>query len=162
MSSGSWPRSRPRDSQLVYEAIRLAQPGGLGQVEAMDVAAAAPADLLAAMEAARARDLVARQYVTGFAIVFDEVLPWLLAGPGQGWSLADTIVHTQLRLLSRYGDSLIARSAARPSTRRSQRGRPACSQRASRARRPMARRSRIWISGYGAINIGATRERRPI
>lgn len=99
----------PRDSEFVYEAIQRAQPGGLGQVEAMDVAAAAPADLLSAMEAARARDLVARQYVTGFAIVFEEVLPWLLAGPGQGWALADTIVHTHLRLLSQYGDSLIAR-----------------------------------------------------
>jgi triphosphoribosyl-dephospho-CoA synthase len=99
----------PRDSDLVYEAILLAQPGGLGQVAAMDVAATAPPDLLSAMEAARARDLVARQYVTGFAIVLDEVLPWLLAGPGQGWALADTIVHTQLRLLSQYGDSLIAR-----------------------------------------------------
>ena len=99
----------PRDSESVYAAIRLARPGGLGQVEAMDVAAAAPADLLEAMEAARGRDLIARQYVTGFAIVLDEVLPWLLAGPGQGWTLADTIVHTQLRLLGRYGDSLIAR-----------------------------------------------------
>ena len=46
---------------------------------------------------------------TGFATCLDQVLPWLLAGPGQGWSLTDTIVHTQLQLLSRYGDSLIAR-----------------------------------------------------
>jgi triphosphoribosyl-dephospho-CoA synthase len=99
----------PLDSRQVYEAIRLVHPGGLGQVDSMDVAAEAPADLLAAMEAASDRDLVASQYVTGFAVVLQEVLPWLLAGPGQGWSLADTIVHTQLRLLSRYGDSLIAR-----------------------------------------------------
>ncbi|MHB8970034.1 MAG: triphosphoribosyl-dephospho-CoA synthase [Pirellulaceae bacterium] len=99
----------PLDSVQVYRAIRRAHPGGLGEVDAMDVAAEAPADLLSAMQAARERDLVARQYVTGFAVVFQEVLPWLLAGPGQGWSLADTIVHTQLRLLSRYGDSLIAR-----------------------------------------------------
>ena len=75
----------------------------------MDVADEAPADLLSAMQAASDRDLVARQYVTGFTTVLDQVLPWLLAGPGQGWSLTDTIVHTQLRLLSRFGDSLIAR-----------------------------------------------------
>jgi triphosphoribosyl-dephospho-CoA synthase len=98
-----------RDSAEVYAAIRLAQPGGLGHVDALDVADEAPADLLSAMQAASDRDLVARQYVTGFATVFDQVLPWLLAGPGQGWSLTDTIVHTQLRLLSRFGDSLIAR-----------------------------------------------------
>jgi triphosphoribosyl-dephospho-CoA synthase len=102
-------RLTARDSADVYAAIRLAQPGGLGRVDTLDVADAAPADLLAAMRASSERDLVAHQYVSGFATVLDQVLPWLLAGPGQGWSLADTIVHTQLRLLSRFGDSLIAR-----------------------------------------------------
>jgi len=102
-------RLTARDSAEVYEAIRLARPGGLGRVAAMDVAADAPADLVAAMRAVGDRDLVAHQYACGFATVLDQVLPWLLAGPGQGWSLADTIVHTQLRLLSQYGDSLIAR-----------------------------------------------------
>ena len=97
------------DSADVYTAIRLARPGGLGQVAAMDVADGAPADLLAAMQAASDYDLVARQYATGFPTVLDQVLPWLLSGPGQGWSLSDTIVHTQVQLLSRFGDSLIAR-----------------------------------------------------
>ena len=96
------------DSQRVYEAIRLAQPGGLGQVEAMDVAASAPRDLRDAMAAASERDLVARQYVTNFAIVLEEVVPGLLAGARHGWSLVDTIVQAQLQLLARYGDSLIA------------------------------------------------------
>ncbi len=114
-----------RDSAAVYAAIRLARPGGLGQVHALDVADPAPDDLLAAMRAASPRDLVAHQYVSGFTTVLDQVLPWLLAGPGQGWTLADTIVHTQLRLLSQFGDSLIARkggpAVSRQAARRARR-----------------------------------------
>lgn len=102
-------RLTPDDSVDIYAAIRLVHPGGLGQVDSMDVAGPAPRDLLSAMQAARDRDLVARQYVTGFATIFDHVVPLLLAGRGDQWSLSDTIVHTQLRLLSRFGDSLIAR-----------------------------------------------------
>src|SRR5262245_45808247 len=40
----------PDDCRLVYEAIRLAQPGGLGKVESMDIADEPPMDLLAAMQ----------------------------------------------------------------------------------------------------------------
>ena len=97
------------DSLLVYEAIRLAQPGGMGKVKEMDVAAAAPADLLSAMSAAAERDLVARQYVEDFALVLKEVVPWLVEGTDRGWSLTDSIIHTHLRLLAAHPDSLIAR-----------------------------------------------------
>ncbi|MDX1946272.1 MAG: triphosphoribosyl-dephospho-CoA synthase [Pirellulaceae bacterium] len=99
----------PDDSRLVYEAIRLAQPGGLGKVEEMDVAAAPPDDLLAAMHAAANRDLVARQYAEDFCLVLGEVLPLLQAGRAQGWSLTEAIVHTQVSLLADHDDSLIAR-----------------------------------------------------
>lgn len=97
------------DSRLVYEAIRLAQPGGMGSVEEMDLAADAPADLLAAMAAAAERDLIARQYVEDFALVLREIMPWLLEATGRGWSLTDSIIHTHLRLLAAHPDSLIAR-----------------------------------------------------
>jgi triphosphoribosyl-dephospho-CoA synthase len=97
------------DSRLVYEAIRLAQPGGMGQVESMDVAAEPPADLLAAMRAAADRDLVARQYAEDFQLVLEEALPGLTAGRSRGWTLTDAIIHTHLSLIARHGDSLIAR-----------------------------------------------------
>ena len=99
----------PDDCWLVYAAIRLAHPGGLGKVDEMDVAAAPPADLLAAMRAAAGRDLVARQYAEDFRLVLDQALPLLLAGRGQGWSLTEAIMHTHVRLLSEHEDSLIAR-----------------------------------------------------
>jgi triphosphoribosyl-dephospho-CoA synthase len=97
------------DCKLVYEAIRIAQPGGLGKVESMDVAGEPPADLLAAMRAAADRDLVARQYTEDFRLVLDEALPLLVAGRERGWSLTEAIIHTHLSLIARHGDSLMAR-----------------------------------------------------
>jgi triphosphoribosyl-dephospho-CoA synthase len=97
------------DCRLVYEAIRLAQPGSLGKVAAMDVAEQPPESLLAAMAAAADRDLVARQYVDGFALMLDGIVPRLVAGTKRGWSLTETIIHTHLALIAEHGDSLIAR-----------------------------------------------------
>lgn len=96
------------DCRLVYEAIRLAQPGGMGKVEEMDVATEAPSDLLVAMAAAAERDLVAKQYVTDFDLVLNQVAPWISESATR-WSLTDAIIHTHLRLLADYPDSLIAR-----------------------------------------------------
>jgi triphosphoribosyl-dephospho-CoA synthase len=99
----------PEDSTYVYQAIRLAQPGGLGRVAAGDVSRSAPPDLRGAMRAAADRDLVARQYVNNFADVLDLVVPWLADGRRQSWSLPDSIVYAHLRLMSRVPDSLIER-----------------------------------------------------
>ncbi len=98
-----------RDASDVYEAIRLAQPGGLGKVAEADVAQAAPPDLIAAMQLASDRDLVARQFVNGFEQVFEVVLLWLQESLAKGWSLSQCIVHLHVRLMSEYPDSLIAR-----------------------------------------------------
>ncbi|MFN0020016.1 MAG: triphosphoribosyl-dephospho-CoA synthase, partial [Pirellulaceae bacterium] len=96
------------DSRLIYEAIRLAQPGGMGKVEEMDIAAQPPDNLLVAMAGAAERDLVAQQYVTDFDLVLSKVAPWLSESANR-CSLTDAIIHTHLRLLSVYPDSLIAR-----------------------------------------------------
>lgn len=99
----------PPDCRLVFEAICAARPGGLGRVEAMDVRDAPPDSLLVAMRAAADRDLVAQQYADNFRLVLDEIVPALVAGRRRSWSLTDTIVHTHVGLISRCGDSLIAR-----------------------------------------------------
>lgn len=100
----------PQDSRDVYAGIRLSMPGGMGKVSKMDVSEVdAPSNLLSAMEDAAERDLIAKQYVTNFALVFDKVLPYLLDGRDKGWSLTERIIRTQLRLLSEHPDSLIAR-----------------------------------------------------
>jgi triphosphoribosyl-dephospho-CoA synthase len=97
------------DASDCYAAIRLAAPGGLGQVDQADVASPAPSDLVAAMRLAAQHDLVARQYATDFAEVFECVVPWLSADLEAGLAPLDAIVHVHLRLMSQFPDSLIAR-----------------------------------------------------
>jgi triphosphoribosyl-dephospho-CoA synthase len=97
------------DARLVYEAICLAVPGGLGKVEEADIADEPPHDLLYAMRLAADRDLVARQYINDFREVFDVVVPEIGNGLDHDWPLGQTIVRAQLTLMSRFPDSLIAR-----------------------------------------------------
>lgn len=101
------------DARRVYQAIRLARPGGLGSVDQADIAGEPPGDLLAAMRLAADRDLVARQYAEGFQQVLGLVVPWLQEGLIRGWALSDCIVNAHLRLMSRFPDSLIARKCGR-------------------------------------------------
>lgn len=59
----------PRDSELVYRAIREANPGGMGRTEEMDVAGPAPQSLMDAMQLASKHDDIALQFVTDFELV---------------------------------------------------------------------------------------------
>lgn len=97
------------DTRLVYEAIRLAAPGGMGRVDEADLQDEPPDDLLHAMRLAADRDLVARQYVNDFSEVFEAVLPAMTEGLARGWPLGGAIVHAQMRLMNGCPDSLIAR-----------------------------------------------------
>lgn len=97
------------DCRAVYESIRIANPGGLGVVGDMDVADAAPTNLVTAMSLAGDRDMVARQYANGFCEIFEEVVPLLCRGREQLGDLRQAIVYTHVDMISRHGDSLIAR-----------------------------------------------------
>ncbi len=59
------------DSRLVYEAIRLAKPSGLGQVSQQDVKNEPTLPLQEIMSLAADRDLIARQYTIEFRDVFE-------------------------------------------------------------------------------------------
>ncbi len=106
------------DSRLVYEAIRLAKPGGLGTAPQADVASEPPNDLVEAMRLAADRDLVARQYANGFHEVLSVVAPTILSGIDRGWGINGAIVHAQLTLMSRFPDSLIARKCGSEAAQR--------------------------------------------
>ncbi len=99
------------DAEEVFEAIRFAKPGGLGEVKKMDVADSdqSPIDLLAAMELAAGRDLIAKQYVNGFEQVFRQGLPLLESGTKKFATLSEAIVFAHVSLMSLFPDSLIAR-----------------------------------------------------
>jgi triphosphoribosyl-dephospho-CoA synthase len=81
----------------------------LGQANEHDINAPAPDDLITAMSAAAERDLIARQYANGFSDVFDEVAPLIENTRGSGTPTSLAIVHAHVTLISRQGDSLIAR-----------------------------------------------------
>ncbi len=97
------------DACQVYQAIRLAQPGGLGTVPEQDVAQQPTQTLRQVMSLAADRDLVARQYANGFQQVFTLGVPALQRGLELTASLEGAIVMCHLQLLSQHADSLIIR-----------------------------------------------------
>ncbi len=101
------------DSRLVFEAIRLASPGGLGRAEEQDVRDEPTLDLRQVMSLAAERDLIARQYANGFVEVFDDGVPVLREILRQTGSLEESIVRAQLDLMGKHLDTLIARKRGR-------------------------------------------------
>jgi triphosphoribosyl-dephospho-CoA synthase len=96
------------DTRLVYEAIRLAQPGGLGKVDEADVRESTPnIMLLEAMRLAADRDLVARQFTNNFEQVF-----WAAERICEhGQPLSNSIVRSYLELLAEHPDTLVTRKS---------------------------------------------------
>ncbi len=97
------------DSRLVYEAIRLAAPGGLGEAPEQDVRTAPTEPLPLIMQRAASRDAIALQYTDGFSLVLQDALPWLVEEGAFARDYQTAVIGLQLRLMSRYPDSLIAR-----------------------------------------------------
>lgn len=102
-------RSTRRDAELVYEAIRLARPAGLGEVEEGGIAAGPSGTLLEMMRLSERRDLVARELTRGYPEVLGSGVPIFLGASRRGLRLEDAIVSTYLRLLARRPDTHIAR-----------------------------------------------------
>lgn len=104
----------PTDGQKVYEAIRLAGPGGLGEAEHFDVRTThGRVPLLAAMGSAMQRDSIAREYASDFEITFTIGATALKRFVKESGDPAASIIQTYLTLLSRVSDSLIARKCGR-------------------------------------------------
>ncbi|WP_165063882.1 triphosphoribosyl-dephospho-CoA synthase [Paludisphaera rhizosphaerae] len=101
------------DARLVYEAIRLANPGGLGRSDDQDVADEPTVTLLDAMRIAADRDAIARQYSNGYQEILGEGLPTLRRHLGAERPLETAIIGAYLELLSTYPDTLIARKLGR-------------------------------------------------
>lgn len=97
------------DARLAYAAIRLMQPGGMGQVPQSDVSGEPSITLLQAMALAQDRDAIAREYVSGFAITFGIGLPALRNAYSRSGNYSDAIVQAFLTILSEVPDTLIVR-----------------------------------------------------
>jgi triphosphoribosyl-dephospho-CoA synthase len=98
------------DTRLTYEAIRLAGPAGMGTVPQYDLQEAdADITLREAMDQARDRDALAREYVTDFEITFEVGLNALQRILEQGAGISEAVVQTYLTILMQVPDTLIAR-----------------------------------------------------
>lgn len=98
-----------QDARDVFRAILIANPGGLGSVEAHDVARPPDVCLLEAMRTAADHDTIARQYVTGFSEVFAGGLSALEQALGRGESGMWPTVLVYLHFLASCPDSHIGR-----------------------------------------------------
>ena len=97
------------DSRVVYEAIRMAQPAGLGESEEQDLKDEPTFNLQECMRLAADRDMIAAQYVNGFQQVLACGQEWLREAAAISVSQPQQISWLAVRLLAEYGDSLIAR-----------------------------------------------------
>lgn len=97
------------DAEWVYRAIRLARPGGLGEVPDQDVAEQPTETLLRVMSLAADRDRIAFQYAHRFVDVFDLGVSCLARCDDFESNWEGAIIGLQLELMSRIPDSLILR-----------------------------------------------------
>lgn len=98
------------DARLAYQAIRLANPAGMGTVKQYDLQEIdVNITLREAMEQARDRDTLASEYVTDFAITFEIGLISLQRILEQEIGISEAIVQTFLTILAQVPDTLIAR-----------------------------------------------------
>jgi triphosphoribosyl-dephospho-CoA synthase len=97
------------DAQLAFDAIRDANPGGLGEAVRHDVRAPAEVTLLEAMREAANRDSIARQYAGGYADVLDTGLERFAAARAAGCDRRRAAAEVFLDFLGRYPDSHVAR-----------------------------------------------------
>jgi len=109
------------DASLVYAAIRLANPGGLGRVDREDVASTPTVTLRDAMGLAADRDRIAAQYATGFSTVLAGADRLATSGRfPERWE--EAVIDLHLWLMAEFPDTLIARKCgtemARESSRR--------------------------------------------
>jgi triphosphoribosyl-dephospho-CoA synthase len=101
------------DADLVYEAIRRAKPGGMGQVASEDLSEPPRVTLLEAMRLAADRDTVAAQYASDFQLVLQTGLPLLVAEHDFSKNWETAVIRLHLHLLATTPDTLIARKCGR-------------------------------------------------
>jgi len=99
------------DATLAFDAIRLANPGGLGQAQQHDVRLPARVSLLEAMREAAGRDSIARQYVTAYADVTRVGSARLAAARARGRTRHWAVTEAFLAFLSSLPDSHVARKS---------------------------------------------------
>jgi triphosphoribosyl-dephospho-CoA synthase len=97
------------DAVMTYEAIRLANPGGLGNVTRHDVRDVPSITLLQAMREASGRDAIAQEYCTDYARVFAIGVTSFASAASNGMSAEWATTACYLEWLSYVPDTHVAR-----------------------------------------------------
>ena len=97
------------DARFAYRAIRLARPGGLEAKVQHDVRAEPTVTLRDAMAGAVARDSIACEYLSDYAITYERALPILKLALDHESTVDRAVIQTYLELLAAVPDTLIAR-----------------------------------------------------
>jgi triphosphoribosyl-dephospho-CoA synthase len=97
------------DTKQVYEAIRIANPGGLGDAESQDVKNEPDCSLIEAMEIASEWDIVALQYTNNFNQIFEKGIVTIKCFDKSWNSVKWSTVSCYLMFMSSIADSHIQR-----------------------------------------------------
>lgn len=106
------------DARAAFAAIRTAGAGGLDEPVEHDVHREPTLALREAMAIAAARDSVAAEYATGYALTFELGLPALEAALDDGLGPRPATVQLFLTLLAAVPDTLVARKRGRGAAER--------------------------------------------
>lgn len=110
----------PEDAVDVYEAIKSANPGGLGTVPELDIKDSDSVNkihkekisLYQIFKIASKYDVVCSEWVNNYPITFDVAYPSLLEQIEKTNDLNMAIVHIFLKVLAEYPDTLIVRKTS--------------------------------------------------
>lgn len=110
----------PEDAVNVYEAIKDANPGGLGRVSELDVndpdsinrILKEKISLYQIFKIGSKYDTICSEWVNNYPITFDIAHPFLMEQIRQTDDLNAAIVHTFLKVLAECPDTLIARKTS--------------------------------------------------
>jgi triphosphoribosyl-dephospho-CoA synthase len=101
------------DAHLCYQAIRLAEAGGMGEQSEQDINQQPSVTLLEAMALAQHRDTIALQYVNNYQQVWDIGYKQLTEALKCGEKVEWAATFAYLYILARVPDTLITRKQSR-------------------------------------------------
>ncbi len=115
--------SSVNDTENLYKAIKLCNPGGLGRIEKYDInnensleeIIADNISLKKIFELSKEYDLISLEYSTRFNIIIDEGLPYFLNTFSTYKDINIATVNTFLFLMSKHPDTLIIRKSGKDS-----------------------------------------------
>ncbi|MFW5427355.1 MAG: triphosphoribosyl-dephospho-CoA synthase [Methylophagaceae bacterium] len=101
------------DAEKCYQAIRIAEAGGMGEIENQDINEQPTITLKQAMKIAEKRDTIARQYTNNYDAIWCIGLPNLTKSINCGETVEWATTFAYLIMLSKIPDTLISRKKGR-------------------------------------------------